>query len=429
MTQKTDILVLGATGFTGKLVVRYLSTHPDYTSTPPKFSFGLAGRSLSKLSKLADELSLPEHSVPRVVVDTASPAQIDAAILSTRVVINVVGPFWKYSRPVVVACAERGVHYVDLTGEPPFMHFVVDACDASARASKAIIVPAAGQDCVPSDLTLFLANKTLKARFPGRSLGHSTSVFRAWGDISGGTLATLFSIFEDIPAEARKLGQGAWALSPLKGLPQPGLKLTYDLPHDGIVGGLWAMASVDKAVVQRSWGLFERAAQANPDDAQAKENSYGPELVYDEFFETGNKLFGALFTAVLVLMVLLAAFWPTRWLMKKLLPQPGTGPSESALNKGYIKINNLTYSSADASGKRALVRTRMDGKGDPGYLLASVLISESALALALDYEKLPALARAGGALTPATAIGDVLLDRLSRTDKISFESQIEIESV
>jgi short subunit dehydrogenase-like uncharacterized protein len=437
-----DILILGATGFTGRLCTRYLYAHPDRGS---KFNFAIGARSKAKLELLVSELSL-DRTVEIVHVDVTHPDQIDAAVRKARVIINTVGPFCKWGTPVVAACVRHGIHYVDLTGEHLWMMDIIQQFDYAATKTGSIIIPGSGLDSVPSDIVVHLANSTLKEIVgPTTAIDTSTSAWAMRGGISGGTLGTVLAILEGVPREKLK-ASGDWALSPVQGLPSPHHRLLYTLPlsSPAVHGAFYFMTPTNRAVVQRTWGLHELDARRtalrmnNNTSASASEIqslvaekqrwTYGRQFKYDEFLVMSNAVSAIAFGVVFALGAMALVFIPpVRWLFKKLVPQPGQGPSDEKMEKGHLTVTNITSSVPTDSTPRTFVKTIMRGKGDPGYLCSAVMISESALALLLTPpSSLPALARTGGVLTPMSALGDMLIERLRRTGRFEFESEVVV---
>ncbi|OJA20837.1 hypothetical protein AZE42_02498 [Rhizopogon vesiculosus] len=167
-----DILILGATGYTGRLIAQYLAAHPQRSS----FTFGLAARSQSRLENVVRGLNLPEGDIPTFIVDITKPSDVDAVVQHAKVVINTVGPYWRWGTSVVRACVQQGKHYVDLTGEVHWVKDIIFELDYAAVKSGSIVVPCCGLDSVPSDVLAFVANKTLKSfGGPSTTIDLSTS--------------------------------------------------------------------------------------------------------------------------------------------------------------------------------------------------------------------------------------------------------------
>ncbi|KAF8190797.1 Saccharopine dehydrogenase-domain-containing protein [Pholiota molesta] len=436
MADKSDILVLGATGYTGQLVTRYLSAHPQRS----QFTLALGARSPQKLKKLVQQLNLPA-SVKAVQVDVTKEDEIEAAVKQTRVVINTVGPYWLWGTPVVRSCVRNGVHYVDLTGEPAFVYKIVHELDYYATKTGAIIVPACGFDSIPSDVSAYLANKTLKslgASSTGEYLnpGTSRSAHEFRGGISGGTIASLMTYLDKTPKRIMKEAGRPYSTSPIIGV-RPAFRFLYDLPVPNaktLNGAIFFMAQSNRAIVQRTFGLFELQKQEKKDKESAV-LSYGPQFVYDEFMVTPGPVSAMLFTVALFVGFGMLLFKPIRNLVHKFLPQSGEGPTDEYMQKGFFKVTNITTAASSPSVK---VKTVIKGNGDPGYLLTALMISESALCFLLppasasktavaqkdNIHALPALARQGGVLTAMTAFGDELIHRLEETGKFEFSSSV-----
>lgn len=435
MSSRFDILLLGATGFCGRLCTKYLASHPQRSS----FKLAIAARSKSKLVALVSELGL-DDTVQVVQVDVTNFNELEDAVIQTKVVINTVGPFWQWGTPVVKACVRHGKHYVDLTGESPWIREIINMFDYYATKTGSIIIPSCGMDSVTSDLPVFLSNKTLKA-FSGHSttIDTSTSVYNFKGGVSGGTLGTAIAMVEQVPPHKRNAAFSDYALSPLKGQPTPAPRLLYRLPHSSppIIGGYFFMANVNKVLVQRTWALHELefrqygrgsniiSSTSGATLEQVQSQAYGPQFKYEEFMKTRTRLQAVILGIGMAMTVLCMVYIPPiRWLAKRIVTQPGMGPSEEQMKDGYIEVTNISSSVAGANSSQIHVRSVMSGQGDPGYTLSSIMVSESALALLLNYDSLPSLGRQGGVLTSMSAMGDVLIERLKDTGRFKFESSV-----
>ncbi|SFP11730.1 Uncharacterized conserved protein [Geodermatophilus dictyosporus] len=389
-----DVVLLGATGFVGRLVARYLAE-----AAPPDLRVALAGRSREKLTAAAAELPAAGRRWPLLEADTGDPASLARLAGSTRVLVTTVGPYARYGLPVVEACARAGTHYADLTGEVLFVREAIDRFDALARESGARIVHAAGYDSIPSDLSVFLLAE--RAREDGAGgLTDVRLVASARGGVSGGTVASMRGQVEAMATDRalRRLIGDPYALSPDRAA-EPGTRQPPDaappaLAADGRWTAPFVMAPFNTRIVRRSNAL--------------QEWSYGRDLRYGESMSAGRGLPGAL-TAAGITTGLAAglgalAFAPTRALLDRVLPAPGSGPSEAAREKGFFR---MAVDASTEGGRR--YRATAAGPGDPGYKATSVMLGEVALGLALDGDRLPDRA---GSLTPATALDGVLVDRL-----------------
>ncbi len=389
-----DIVLFGATSFVGRLTAQYL-----LGAAAPELRVALAGRSAERLGALRD--SLGAERWPIVVADTQDAASLRALAASTRVLATTVGPYRRYGIPVVAACAEAGTHYADLTGEVVFMRESIDAFDDTARQSGARIVHTCGFDSIPSDIGVLLLHERAAADGAG-DLGETELMVRSFrGGVSGGTFASMQGMLEDRRRDATlgRLMDDPYALSPDRPA-EPDLGPEKDLAgveRDRLTGswvGPFAMAQVNTRVVRRSNALMGWA--------------YGRELRYREVMGFGGGPlapvlaagaaagFGAMYAGM--------QWGPTESLINRVAPSPGQGPSERARENGHYRIETHTRTSG---GGRYVCR--IAAKGDPGYKATAVMLGESVLALALDGERLPDRA---GVLTPASAIGAVLADRL-----------------
>jgi short subunit dehydrogenase-like uncharacterized protein len=391
-----DVVVHGASGFVGRLTAAYLAEH-----APTGVTVGLSGRSEPRLEEVRSALGQAAAEWPLLVADAADDAALAAVAASCRVVATTVGPYRRYGLPLVGACARAGTDYVDLTGEVLFMRDAIDRHDAEAQRSGARIVHTCGFDSIPSDLGVLLLHEAAQADGAG-DLEDATLVVRAMkGAPSGGTIASLTGEIDDARADpaARAVQADPYALSPDRPAePDLGRQLGVRGPvHDDALGQWLApfvMASINTRVVRRSNALQGWA--------------YGRGLRYREAMGMGSGAAGrAKATAMaggVAAMFAGLSFPPTRAVLDRVLPSPGEGPSEKARRTGFFKIDVHARTS---SGRRYVCHVA--AQGDPGYAATAVMLGESALCLALDRDRLPARA---GVLTPATAMGTVLADRL-----------------
>lgn len=394
-TPEFDIVVYGATGFVGALVVEYLAEH-----APPTLRIALAGRNPARLVEV-------RNGVPGaarwefVVADSADEASIDAMAARTRVLITTVGPYLKYGLPVVAACAKHGTHYVDLTGEVLFMRRSIDAYDAAAKRSGARIVHSCGFDSIPSDLGV-LALHEAAAREGDGELGPTRfALVKASGGFSGGTVASLLGQLDAVSADRSltKVVGDPYALSPDRNAePSPGdgrdfMGVAYDRQLSSWVSP-FIMATVNTRVVRRTNALLGYP--------------YGKDFRYQEVTAHGGSPFGAARAAAMAggmaAGVTALGFGPTRAVAERVLPEPGEGPDAQARQRGHFAVRLV---SRTPTGRQ--VQGLVAAQGDPGYLATSMMISECALALALQEEQLP---DAAGVLTPASGLGHVAIDRL-----------------
>ena len=399
-----DIVVYGATGFVGKLVAGYLAEH-----APDDVRIGLGGRSEDKLARVRSELGARAADWPLVTADSDDDGSLAAMARQTRVVATTVGPYRRSGLKLVQACAAAGTDYADLTGEVLFVRETAKHHDTAA-ANGARIVHSTGFDSIPSDLGVLLLHETAQADGAG-DLGETTLVVKAMkGGASGGTIDSMRQQIDEIKRDkdARRAVGDPYSLSPDRSAePDTDEGDMRGVEHDDEIGTWLApfvMATFNTRIVRRSNALMDWA--------------YGREFRYRETTSVGSgplgPVKGGALAAGLVALAGGFALPPTRMLLDRVLPSPGEGPSEEARRKGFFTMRIHTRTS---SGARYVAKVA--GKGDPGYAATAVMMGESALCLALDRDKLPDRA---GILTPATAMGSVLTDRL-RAAGMTFEAE------
>ncbi len=396
--ERLDLVLFGATSYVGRLCAGYLAR-----TAPPEVRIGLAGRSRERLEQLQASLGDPAAEWPLVIADTNDEASIDALARSARVVATTVGPYRRYGIPLVGACANAGTHYADLTGEVLFMREAIDRFDALASASGARIVHSCGFDSLPSDLGVLLLYEAAATDGSGE-LEDTTLVVRTFkGGPSGGTIASIKGTVDDARSDSgvAHVLADPYALSPDRGAePQLGPETDVRGPENDRELGMWIgpfiMAAVNTRVVRRSNAL--------------QGWSYGRRFRYREVVGFGTGPLAPVLAGgtALGLGALQAglAIGPTRAVLDRILPDPGEGPSEAARDRGRFSIDIHAHTSG---GARYVCHVA--AQGDPGYKATSAMFGESGLCLALDADKLPPRA---GVLTPATAMGDALVERLRR---------------
>lgn len=397
-TRDLDVVVYGATGFVGKLTAEYLARH-----APEGTRIGLAGRSRERLDRVREQI--PGASQwPVLVASADDPASLDALAAATHVVVTTVGPYARYGIDLVRACAEAGTDYADLTGEVPFVRESIDRYHDVAAASGARIVHSCGFDSIPSDLGVHVLYEQVAADGEGTLLDTTMVVTSFRGGVSGGTIDSMRGVVDAARSDkaTRSMMVQPYSLSPdVAAEPNVGVQRDAGLVKGSdIAPGLtgvtapFAMGPVNTRVVRRSNALRGWA--------------YGRRFRYREVMNVGRSPLSAVVAvgvaAGLGALIAGLSFRPTRALLDRVLPAPGEGPSEKVRATGHFTTD--VYSTT-TTGTR--YTSRMHTKGDPGYAATSVMLGESALALALDRDALP---DAAGVLTPATAIGNRLVERL-----------------
>ena len=386
-----DVVLFGATGFVGKLTAEYLAR-----AAPDEARIGLAGRSREKLERVRDGLGARAADWPLIVADSQDATALGALAAGTTAVATTVGPYRIYGMPLVEACAAAGTNYADLTGETLFMRETIERFDARAKASGARIVHNCGFDSIPSDIGVLVLHEAA-----GELTDTTLVVRRIRGGVSGGTLASLKGTVDEIKKDRSlmKVLGDPYALSPDRdGEPELGdeadLRGAEQSEELGTWLGPFVMASVNTRGVRRSNALQGWA--------------YGRRFRYREVMAFGSGVTGrAKALGVgggMAALIAGLAVPPSRFVLDRVLPDPGAGPKEDLVRKGFYAIEIHTRTPADERWV-----CRVEAQGDPGYGATSVMLGESALALGLDGDKLPDSA---GVLTPATGIGPGLADRL-----------------
>lgn len=388
-----DVVVYGASGFVGALVAKHLAT-----MAPQGTRIALAGRSATRLERLGLDL-------PIVVADADDVAALTTMAGRTRVVVTTVGPYAKFGRPLARACAETGTDYVDLTGEVLFARDSIDENHEVARRTGARIVHSCGFDSIPSDIGVHVLHELVRADGAGELTDTTLVVTSMRGGVSGGTIDSMRHQVDVMKNDRRlrRIAASPYSLSPDRES-EPDLGRQPDmltLPGSAVDPGLrghlapFVMASYNTRVVRRSNALRGWA--------------YGRGFRYREVLSVGTSPAAPMLAhatkAVLNGLVIGFAVPPIRFVLDRILPAPGTGPNESTRSSGHFTVDVFGLTT---SGAR--YRARVKAKGDPGYAATAVMLGESALALALDRDRLPE--SEGGVLTPATGIGDALVDRL-----------------
>ena len=405
MKKDFDLIVFGATGFTGRLVAEYLLATQGVGRD---LRWALAGRSLAKLQSVRDGIGAPV-TLPLIATDASDAKALSALARRTRVVITTVGPYQLHGEPLLAACAAAGTDYVDLCGEPGWMAAMIACHHAAARRSGARIVFSCGFDSIPFDLGVLFLQTQAHRRF-GAPLPEVHGLVRVMkGGFSGGTAASLLATMEAIarePALARIMAD-PFALTP--GFTGPAQADGGGARYDGLAGGWTApfvMAAINTKNVHRTNAL--------------RGHAYGRDFVYVERELKGDGAIGeqrarAAARTTRVQNVLLG-FAPTRSLIRRFaLPQPGQGPTARQRERGHYEVL-FVGKAADGRTLRAVVK----GDRDPGYGSTSKMVSESALCLLNDVDH---QATPGGVWTPGAALGLALIDRLHERSGLSFELQ------
>ncbi len=380
MAKDFDIIVYGATGFTGRLVAEYLTAHSGGAR------WAMAGRSADKLAEIRELVGAPADTA-LIVADASDEASLAAMVARTKVVLTTVGPYQLYGNELVAACAQGGTDYVDLCGEPAWMRHMIDAHAETAKASGARITFSCGFDSIPFDLGVLFLQDIVKAETGGPAPRIKGRVRKMSGGASGGTIASMKATMAAAAKDLSILGllRDPFALTPgFKGPSQPmGLMPEYDKDT-----GMWAapfvMAPINTKNVHRTNALLGHA--------------YGEDFKYDEMMFTS---IGDAGKAMAEAIAKMNPFGDSGL-------KPGEGPSLEERTNGFYDIL-FTAECADGRKFKASVK----GDRDPGYGSTSKMIAEAALCLAETQSD-------GDVWTPGAVMGETLMDRLIANAGLTF---------
>jgi short subunit dehydrogenase-like uncharacterized protein len=399
-----DLILWGASGFTGRLVAEHLAR----VGAERKLRWAVGGRNPEKLAAVLREIGMPD--IPVVLGDSQDPHSMADLARRTRAVCSTVGPYAFYGSELVAACADIGTHYCDLSGEVHWMRRMIDLHEARAVETGARIVHSCGFDSIPSDLGCLFLQRHAIERY-GRPCG-SVKLFvrKMKGTFSGGTVASMLNALEvakHSPEDRRIMGN-PYALNPAGECKGPDGR-DQARPHLDPDADSWTapfvMAAINTRIVRRSHALLGWP--------------WGHRFRYSESVITGQGLAGLAratgITAALGGFLAVASIGPARALMNRmLLPQPGEGPDEAAREAGGFEM--LLIGRHPAASQRHL-SARVTGRRDPGYGATARMLGEAAVCLALDGDELPV---AGGSWTPASAFGELLIERLAEGADVRF---------
>ena len=387
VSPKFDIVVYGATGFTGQLVAEYLAAHYKGDAG---LKWAMAGRSKDKLAAVRDAIGAPKD-LPLIVADAGDPASLKAMVEQTKSVITTVGPYMLYGNELLAACVAAGVDYFDLCGEPTWMRKKIEEHEAAARKSGARIVFSCGYDSLPFELGVFCAQEEAKKAFGAAAPRVKGRVREMKGTFSGGTAASMRALFE---AAARDQSLVALLKNPFSLTPgfegpkqPPGNRPAYDEELKTWTAP-FVMANINTRNVHRSNMLLGFP--------------YGEEFVYDEMVITGPGEQGE----AMAKKVMAA----NNKLSGNDVPKPGEGPSKEERESGHY---DLLFVAIAPDGRQA--RAVVKGDRDPGYGSTSKMISECAVCLLRDAPDV-----AGGIWTPGAAMGHKLIKRLEDNAGLTF---------
>ena len=402
------VVLYGATSFVGQITAHYLaeflSTNKDKGGNT--VTWAIAGRDEEKLNELQSKLA---SKVDILIANSDDAASLDTMTEQTQVIISTVGPYLKYGEPLIKSCVSNGTDYVDLTGEAIFIKDMMDKYQEAAKQSGARIVNSCGFDSIPSDLGVYFTQKQAEAKFDSACDVIHMRVKAAKGGLSGGKIASMATVFEEVGQDKSRRKQVAnpYLLNDDKNAPnvrQSNVsKPEYDSEHKRWLAP-FVMASINTRIIHRSNQLLGY--------------EYGRDFRYDEamWMKDGikGKLTSYALSAGLLGFATAMMITPSRELLSKhVLPKSGSGPSEEEQENGYFDIRLF-----GKTANQETITTKVTGDKDPGYGSTSRMLSQAALCLAQDISK---EAVGGGFWTPASAMGDKLLARLEEHAGLSFD--------
>jgi short subunit dehydrogenase-like uncharacterized protein len=385
MDKKYEIIVYGATGFTGQICCKYL--RDNYTD----LVWAMAGRNGDKLEEIKSNLNL---DCDVVVADGADIEALRSLTSQTKVVLSTAGPFARYGSLLVQACVESGTHYTDITGENHWVRGLIDKHHSEAASKGVRIIPSCGYDSIPSDLGAFFTISQFNKPVSRVDVYHE-----AQGGASGGTTETIFTM-DGLSKEMRD----PFVLNPQETVSEEQRQKSKDgfvvEQVDGIEGwsGIGMMAVANTRVVRRSAALMEQ-----------NQKSYGNNFTFGEhgLFSTKRMARLASYGSILAFLVIGT---PLKYLVRPFLLKPGQGPSQETQDKGWFRATFVAHSE---DNERKICS--MYGSGDPGYKSTAKMVCESAIALARS-DDLPGGSEYGGVLTSAVGLGNVLINRLKAAE-------------
>lgn len=402
------VVLYGATSFVGQITAHYLTEFLSNAKDKngANVTWAIAGRDEEKLNELQSNLA---SKVDIIIADSNDAASLDKMTKQAQVIISTVGPYLKYGQPLIKSCAENGTDYVDLTGEAIFIKDMMDKYQDAAKQSGARIVNSCGFDSIPSDLGVYFTQQQAQEKLGSTCDVIHMRVKAAKGGLSGGTIASMATIFEEVGQDKSRRKQVAnpYLLNDDKDAPnvrQDNVsKPEYDEEHKRWLAP-FVMASINTRIVHRSNQLLGY--------------EYGRDFKYDEamWMKDGvkGKLSSYAMSAGLMGFATAMMIKPSRELLSKhVLPKSGSGPSKEEQENGYFDIRLF-----GETANNDAINTKVTGDKDPGYGSTSRMLAQAALCLAQDISKDDV---GGGFWTPASAMGNRLIERLQEHSGLSFE--------
>lgn len=421
-----DIVLLGATGYTGLITAEYL-----HQNIPTHFKWAIAGRSESKLKNINSTLAKldSKRTTPDILTVNLNTAELVVLAKKTRVIINCIGPYTLYSTPVVQACAETGTHYLDVTGETPWVREVLRKYESTAQKSGAIIIPECGVESAPSDMLAYVATKLVRDVWDCGVMDMVGSIHELKSNgVSGGTLASGLTILDHYGVRAvRECFGNPFCLSPIEERDHRHTKHPEPISYERTIWqklfGVWEYpflgtlttsitAAPNVAIVQRSAGI--------------NQVFYSYNFTYEEYMRVSSPLIGYIIHFALAFISAAMIIPPVRALARMFATAPGSGPARENQN-GVFEIRGVAVAEQlNKKQRKALASVRFEGGG--AYDYTALLVAEAAMSLLEGVEDLQKKFGPGGFLTPS-CLGDRYVRRLEEAGvKISVKQLGEVGS-
>ena len=400
--RKFDIIIWGASSFTGKLVTEYLFN--KFGSS--KIKWAIAGRDLGKLKKVRSQVA--DKNIPIFIADSFDKESLLKIVKKTKVICSTVGPYSLYGTKLVKLCVENYTNYCDITGEAHWIRTLIDNFHEEAKSKKIKIVNSCGFDSIPSDMGVYFIQNEMKKVYKTYAKSIKMRVAGIRGGISGGTYSSLNNLLKEAYADKSifKVLNNPYGLNPkdkMDGLDKKDLrKIIFDKESNSWIYP-FIMAGINTKIVRRSNALINF--------------QYGKDFRYDEAMIAGKGISGFWKAILAVFPLAMVGLNPNSFLKKiinSFMPKPGEGPGVEKRKNGFYNLR--FYITIDEKRKAF---AKVIGDSDPGYGSTSKMLAESALCLAFDN-----LPKNYGILTPSSAMGEKLLHRLIKNAGLSFEIKI-----
>jgi len=413
MERQYELVLLGATGYTGKLCAEHIAQH-----LPTDLNWAIAGRNEKKLKAIAEELKEinSDRIQPDIEVANLNERDLDALAKKTKLLITSVGPYMFYGEPALKACASNGTHYIDCTGESPWVKSMIEKYHDTAKKTGAIMIPQCGVDSVPPDITVWLLSNYMRKQLQTGISTTTLALMKLDSKPSGGTLLTVLSVLDTYTLSQVSSAMKPYALSPIQ--PSTSQLKPKDAPKKNLLGivkhehlGIMAASpqgGIDTTIVNRSWGLLQQDS--------AEQEQYGPNFAYSEHMRVNSTVRGAIQNIFLGVGFMALVLPPVRWLIKKLVFQPGEGPDKESCKNDFAHWRGIA--TADSPKKeKAVADFSYHGSM---YTLTGVTMAEAAMVLLRGGEA-EAKKMGGGILTSAT-LGMEYVERLR---KVGVELEVK----